>query len=105
MANNKILTSLIAFNAIGLIALCVLTFTPDVTGQAVVRADRFTAVVGEVRSRVNNDIVYVVDTNTNRMVAVEYNLTNQSIEVLGHRDMNRDLKETARTQSSKRRVK
>ena len=102
MAQKKIMTSLIAINAIGLMALAAITFTSDVTGQNIVRADRYTAVVGQSRSRLHNEILYIIDSNSNRMVAVEFDPTDRIITVVGSRDINRDLKEISRNKSNKK---
>ena len=99
-SRTRILTSLIAVNVIGLIALAFLSLSPSqVTGQNIVRNDRFAASVGRIQAKRLNDVIYVTDRNTNRMVVVEYDDSRGELSVLGGRDMNKDLKDLTRSRT------
>lgn len=90
--NARTLGGLIAVNAALLIGLAVASFsgTPSARAQAA-RPGDYTMIAGNVAGRNNQQVVYVIETQTSRVVALLYSSANNSVEVLDGRVIGTDL--------------
>lgn len=88
---NRSLGALIALNVVLVVALAVVHLTsPPVNAQAFGGAGDYAMLAGSVKGRTQQDIVYIVELTTARMVAVMFNSNTNELEVLAARDVTRD---------------
>lgn len=88
---NRSFGALIALNVVLVVALAVVhLISPPVNAQAFGGAGDYMMLSGSVKGRTQQDIVYIVELNTARMVAVMFNSNTNELEVLGARDVTRD---------------
>lgn len=86
------ITGLIVLNAVLLLVLGVLCLTPQpAAGQLGARGGNYTMIAGRVSGQTTSS-VYIVELNSGRMIAVQYDDSRKLINVQGTRDIAADLK-------------
>jgi hypothetical protein len=88
------LPALLAVNAALLVLLAAVTFTPAADAQARVRG-QYTMVSGGAAGTVG-DIVYIVDTINQEMIAVNYEYSTKRLRGVGHRNIAADIADMSR---------
>lgn len=87
------ITGLIVLNAVLLLVLGVLCLTPQPASAQLggLRSGSYTMIAGRVSGQTTSS-VYIVELNSGRMVAVQYDDSRKIINVQGTRDIAADLK-------------
>lgn len=89
--NRKTLGALIALNVVLLAGLAAVTMTPkQAQAQGFSRAN-FLMISGEITAREQQAAIYVVETNSGRMISLLFNGSNNTWQVIGSREIAKDI--------------
>jgi hypothetical protein len=89
--NRKSLPALVALNVVLLIAVVLITLTPQPV-QAQFGRSSFLMISGEVVGQRQRNVVYIIDTSTAKMITVMFNSANDKLEIIAGRDLAQDFK-------------
>lgn len=91
--NIKTLTALIALNLALLVAISVTTLVPA-PAQAQMRGRKadYLMVAGEAVGRPNDSLVYILDTQSAKMVVVLVSSATKDLQVIDRRELGQDFK-------------
>jgi hypothetical protein len=90
--NKRSLAALIALNVLLLVALAVTLATPEPAQAQFGAAGRqYLMIAGEVAGRSSQAAVYIIDTQSTRMVAVLFNSNNNTFEFVAGRTVGDDV--------------
>lgn len=89
---QRLFAALLVLNLLLLAGLAMTAFTPlPAEAQLGSGPQKFTMLSGAITGRNNQDVVYIVDTQTGNMIAAMYNGSNRTFDVIGHRSITADL--------------
>lgn len=89
--NRKTLGALIALNVVLLAGLAAVVLSPkQAQAQGFGRAN-YLMIAGDITGREQQAAIYVIETNSGRMISLIFNGSNNTWEVIGSREVGRDL--------------
>ena len=91
--NKQTLGALVTLNVVLLVALAVtLLLPPAASGQPAGRGrGEYVMIAGEVGGRQGQQVVYIIETKSQKMAAVIFNSADKSLTVLDTRDLAKDI--------------
>ncbi len=92
--NRRSLGALIALNLVLVIALAMVSLTAQPAAAQFGGGSDYIMISGRVTGRQSQNVVYVVETNSARMIALFFNSANNQLSVIGGRDLGRDSRVT-----------
>ena len=94
--NKRSLGALIALNVCLLVALVMVTFTPE-KAKAQIGGSSYIMIAGQAVGQTNQNAVYIIETSTARMVSLMFNGGNKKIKIIAGRKLSDDFRGTTRT--------
>ena len=88
--NKRSLGGLIALNVVLLVALVLVSITPEPAYAQLARPE-YVMVNGAIRGRGQSTGVYIIELSTSRMVCLFYSSADNRIDIAAGRDMTRDM--------------
>ena len=88
--NRRSLGALVALNVVLVVAVAVVSLTPPPASAQLMAGNNYVMIAGEAVGRTSQNVVYIVQTNTQRMIAVMFNSSNNTFETVAGRDLARD---------------
>ncbi len=92
--NRRSLGALIALNLVLVIALAMVSLTAQPAAAQFGGGSDYIMISGQVTGRQSQNVVYVVETNSARMIALFFNSANNQLSVIAGRDLGRDSRAT-----------
>ncbi len=90
--NRKSFSALVVLNVVLLAALFVIGLSPtQVTAQGLGGGPEFLMIAGKSPSRENVSTIYLMELRSAQMLAIQYDSRNDSVEVVGARNIGQDL--------------
>ena len=91
--NRRSLGALIALNLALTAALALVTLSTPAPAQAQLGAMRaqYTMIAGAASGRDNQQMIYIIEINTGRVMAAFFNTANNQVEVMATRDLGGDV--------------
>lgn len=90
--NQRSLATLIAINAVLLVAVVVSVFSPAPAMAQFGGGNQYLMIAGQAPQRQNQSLVYVIDLRSSRIITVLYNSGNQRLELIAGRVVGDDLR-------------
>jgi len=81
--NKRSIPALIALNVVLLLALAMVSLAPAPANAQGFAAAKYLMVSGPTTGRGQQDVIYIIEMNTTRVVAGFYNASNDSWQVIG----------------------
>lgn len=94
--NKRSLGALVALNVCLLVALVMVSLTPE-KAEAQIGGSSYIMIAGQVVGRQNENAVYIIETSTARMVSILFNGGNKKLEVIAGRELRDDFRGTTGT--------
>ncbi len=95
--NKRLMNGLIAVNALLLVALVVVGWTPQpVAAQFGMRGD-YTMIAGNVTGRKGQAAIYLLDLKSQRMAAVVFDSRTKKLETIAGRVVSKDLQQAGQS--------
>ena len=88
--NKRSLGALIVLNLVLVVAIAVVSLSPQPAAAQLGGINDYVMIAGQVSDRNNQNVVYIVQTNTQRMIAVIFNSSNNTFDVIAGRDLAND---------------
>ena len=88
--NKQSLGALVALNMVLLVALVMVSIGPEPAYGQLRRAE-YLLVSGNVEGRNQQDGIFVIELGTSRMIALFFNAANNTVDVVGGRDLSKDM--------------
>lgn len=95
--NKQSLGALIALNVVLLAGLLLVTLTPEPAHAQRRGRDRYAMIAGRTQDRNSQDLVYVINLNTEQILAMFYESANKKLTIVGGYTFSGDLQ--GKTQS------
>lgn len=89
--NKKSLGALITLNVALLAALALVSLTPQSATAQLRRPGQYLMIPGEARGRAQENMIYVLEIGTARMVAITFNSSNNRLQTWGVRVVGDDI--------------
>lgn len=89
--NKRSLRALIALNVCLLVALVMVTLTPE-KAEAQIGGAQYIMIAGQAIGQTNQNAVYIIDAGTAKMVALMFNGGNKRLDVIAGRKLADDFK-------------
>jgi hypothetical protein len=91
--NKRSLGALVALNIVLLVALALVSFSPQpAKAQVGLRQSEYIMVSGVVRGRTQQAVVYIIDLSTGQMAAIFHNADTGKSSIIAGRNMAADAK-------------
>ena len=88
---HRSLAALILLNTVLLAALVVTSFSPPRAHAQLGGGTQFMMISGAIQGRNSLDGIYIIDRRTTRMIAETFDSRNQEFDIIGGRNMRRDV--------------
>jgi hypothetical protein len=90
--NRKSFSALVVLNVVLLAALAVIGLSPSqATAQGLGGGPEFLMIAGKSPLRENISTIYLMELRTAQMLAIQYDSRNDSVDVVGARNIGQDL--------------
>jgi len=92
MMNKRSLGALVVLNLVLVIALAVVSLSPQPAEAQFGGGSNYIMIAGEITGRTNQNAVYIVETQSARMISVLFNSSNKTFQVIAGCDLAADAR-------------